>query len=237
MKKLIFLNFVFLSIVVGQEIRVVIPARVHAMLTISDGKRLGYSSSLDTILKEIPKGDYVYGSIGSIDENDNTAPDDFYELYVDDEVRGEVLLNIFGRYAGRYFVEISRRGEGRIYEANSYIQKGGEEKFFLRFEAGTSLVFRLVDSGSLRAHITVAYDAGDLGKSEFYEDLNHRTDKLERYLKIEDTSKAYHELQKLDKKLDEVYEKTLKEKSADPHHFIKEDAYWILKEDVKRLLD
>jgi len=237
MKKILVLSLCFVGIAYSQDFQITVPGKVQVMLISADGRRLGYSQTSDSVYFEIPNGGYTYGSIGSVDENDTSSPDDFYELYVNDTgLKGTFRLVIAGMYTTKYYVDISKGIVNHsASEKHSFIPKGGKEEFLLELGADSMVVTRKLGKETLRKDLDLAYQLGELGGKPLYFDLSNRVRKYEEWIQKDDTVKANHELGKLDKKLDEMYKKT-KGPSKDPNHFIKEDAYRILKEDVMGLM-
>jgi hypothetical protein len=234
MKTIILFFFVTSGIALSQDFQIIVPAEVQIMLTSSDGRRVGYSSALDSVLKEIPRSGYAYGSIGS-DEDDGSGPDDYYELYVDSKLTGKVTLEVSGMYTARYFIDITMGVLNRVsISKSSYIMKGGREQFHLEIGNDSISITKTLDR-TLSKDLLIAFQLKELGGRPLYVDLANRAEKYEEWLQKADTTKGFQELEKLGKKLDEVYEKS-KGPSKDPNHFLKIEAYRILKEDVELIL-
>ena len=185
-----------------------------------------------------------YG-VMSIDSEDPDveAPPSVNEFTTDEPLEGRYSLTLFGTRPTKYrlsIVMIRTLSDGGVSVFHGLIDSGQTQEYSFEYtpEVGKEyLASRLIESSSLRQDLENCYKLTLLGTKPLFIDLDHRVSKYEEYIEKDESAKARHELEKLDKKLDEVYEKTSKGNSADPNHFIKEDAYRILKEDVKSLTE
>ena len=112
-------------------------------------------------------------------------------------------------------------------------------KYYYQNREQTSAT-KVVASSSLRQDLANCYKLKLLGQRELYADLSRRADKFEKYLSHEDSLKARQELLKLKEKIEDVYkksEKSVEKKGPVRRDFISEDAYRILDEDIRSLLE
>ena len=203
----------------------------------SSGRKTGFDPILEVDYKEIPGSAYGTGGAGS--EDPNYPPIEYSEFALDNP-DGKYTLEIIGVDGGKFELRgffLRGKGVGREFLSLGVISEGQRVFYDLTYEVtplGEMSIARRFESSSLRQDLDNCYKLQLLGAKPLYIDLNHRVGKYEEWIQKTDTVKARQELEKLEKKLDEVYEKS-KGPSKDPNHFIKEDAYQILKEDVVEL--
>ena len=244
--KIFFLNLLLVSVGEGQidqfmAMSVLVDGGVEFVITDPQGRRSGFDISTGTRYDEINKS-YGVMSIDSEDP-DIDPPESSMEFATQSPLNGEYLLLLQGTKLAKYELcvdLIQDLGKSVRFEYSGVIDSSGLQVFFLNYSSVIGDFIgaeREIEGKSLRTDLDNCYKLNLLGKKPLYIDLDHRVSKYEKYIEKEESAKARHELEKLDKKLDEVYKRTSKGKSADPNHFIKEDAYRILKEDVKRLME
>lgn len=230
------------SFLVAQErdfFRVMIHSDVDYVVVNPDGKKSGFDPTTKTTYKQI-NDSYGVMSVDSEDP-DIDPPPPVYEFVDDEPISGEYMLTLHGTSLSKFnlFVLLTRSLEdGERKNVIGIIDSNQTTEYVVRYDRSPGkpyVVEKVIENRTLRRDLENCYKLQFLGGKPLYIDLNHRVEKYEGWIQKADTAKARQELKKLEKKLDEVYEKS-KGPSKDPNHFIKEEAYRILKEDVMGLM-
>ena len=163
------------------------------------------------------------------------------KLWIKGPLFGSFSIQVYGQYQGAYSLRIAQGGKPFLKLAlRRYIFKGRQQDFILSVSTGNvATIEKSVRISSLHQDLRDSYDAELLGPKELFAELSHRLDKLDKYFADKDSSKARHELEKFQEKIDQVRKETVKtelKKQKLPKHFISKDAYEILTEDVSILL-
>lgn len=222
-------------------IEVNIEGEIQFIITDPAGKRSGFDPVKQQRFDEINRS---YG-VMSVDSEDPEieAPPSVKQFMTYTPLEGDYRLVVKGLLSTRVTSNIlmarSTRGDSKVFEFEAVLDSGQSVEYLLQFDQVRNAPFRVsrvLSDHSLRQDLDNCYKLQLLGAKQLYIDLSHRVDKYEEWIQKADTAKARQELEKLGKKLDEVYVKS-KGPSKDPNHFIKEDAYRILKEDVGGLVE
>jgi hypothetical protein len=222
------------------RITVRVDSRIEFVITDPQGKRSGFNPIENTKFVEI-NDSYGVMSIDSEDP-DIEAPPAVAEFDDDAPTKGTYSLTLFGTRIAAYRMSITMSrtlDDGDVLVIRGVIDSGQTQTYSFDYtpEVGKEYkVSKVIVSNSLRQDLEGYFKLNLLGGHLLFRDLSRRVSKYEEYEEKSNTTKAVHELVKLAKKLDEVYKKTIKGKSSHPNHFITEDAYRILKEDVVELM-
>lgn len=215
--------------------RLEISGNIDFVVKNPDGKRSGFDPLVNRKYVEINDS---YG-VFSIDSEDPEidAPSPVNEFMDDEPISGAYKVTLFGMKPSLYRISVSMSRtikDGHLVESRGVIDSNQVIEYALQYDRSPGrpyIVERVIEGRTLRKDLDNCYKLQLLGAKPLYVDLSHRLEKYEEWIQKGDTAKARQELEKLSKKLDEVYEKS-KGPSKDLNHFIKEEAYRILKEDV-----
>ena len=215
---------------------IVIHLKGQAEFIVSDslGRKTGFDPIIGQDYEEIPFSSHGTGGVGSEDPN---YPSIEYSEFVVDRPDGKYTVEVTGVSSGKFELRgffLRGRGNGREFFLIGAVAEGQKVFYGITYGVdsfGEMSILKLVTPSTFRQDLENCYKLDLLGKKPLYVDLSHRVEKYEEWIQKGDTVKSREELRKLEKKLDEVYDKT-KGPSKDPNHFITEDAYRILKEDV-----
>jgi hypothetical protein len=239
---IVFAAIIVCEMAVGQEdhksIDIGARGEVEFILIDPSGRREGIDPRSGLRFREINNS---YG-VFSLDSEDPEieAPPPVIEFITYSPLRGEYALTVVGVGRSQYSVAITlawARASGAVMKVEGVIDSLQAVKYVIRYDSTktNSSVKKIVVEGSLRQDLDNCYKLTLLGARQLYDDLSHRVDKYEEYVRENESSKARLELEKFSGKLDDVYAKT-KGPSRDPNHFLSDTAYRILKEDVQGLM-
>jgi len=228
---------------------------IHFVVTDPKGRVTGCDprgNQAEEIVNGIPNSNYSFDTVGDLAPvTDSTVTEDVSLLFefgpIADRDSGIYHLTAIGRIPGVY--TISTLFELR--KPRGYYSTDSTVKGVIDANQSVSYTFRLgdvtrsafpaksVNVNALQQDLMNCFKLRLLGESELHRDLTRRLDKLDKYLSDKDSSKARHELEKFQEKIDQVRKETVKteqKKAKPPKHFISKDAYDILTEDVTLLL-
>lgn len=201
----------------------------------------GRREGINPITRERFRGinnSYGIFSLDSEDPDINQPPSviEFINSY---SIAGSYSLSIFGHRSTTFSLEIvaawKKKGHARFVIEGAIDSLQSVEYGMNIKSSSEASVQKVMTSNVLRQDLDNCYKLGLLEGEPLYTDLRHRVDKYESFLSRSDSVNAKRELEKLEKKLEEVWEKS-KGPSRDPNHILKDMAYRILTGDVRALL-
>lgn len=202
----------------------------------------GRREGINPITRERFRGINNSYGIFSLDSEDPDidAPPSVIEFINSRSMVGAYSVNIFGHRPTTFSFNIlvvwkERRNASFVIEGAIDSLQGLEYVLNIQSSPETSAIQKIVSAATLRQDLDNCYKLNLLVGEPLYTDLRHRVDKYESFLSKSDTVNAKRELEKLEKKLEEVWEKS-KGPSRDPNHILKDVAYRILTGDVRTLL-
>lgn len=240
MESIFILAVVFLKLSFAQDYQKLdVAARGHVQYIVHDptGKREGKDPRTGAEFSEI-NGSYGVFSLDSEDPEIDPPPSVIeFAAY---PVLGEYSITIIGIGPTEYSLTVTTAWSLRSSQVSRFegvIDSLQSIEYVIHYasEKETSWFGKVVRTGTLRQDLDNCYKLKLLEGKPLYTDLRHRVDKYESFLSKSDTVNAKSELEKLGKKLEEVWEKS-KGPSRDPNHVLKDAAYRILTGDVRALL-
>lgn len=235
----------FVLLLIAQDLQAQKPFRleIHAggdiefVLVDPSGRREGVNPITGERFRGI-NNSYGVFSIDSEDP-DIDAPPSVIEYINSHSIPGTYSFTVFGRERSTFqfsFLVAWEWAQSSTLAFEGVIDSLQSTEFILSIEPSSRMleVHRGVTASTLRQDLDNCYKLDLIEGEPLYADLSRRVDKYE-LLSESDTAKARGELEKLEKKLEEVWEKS-KGPSRDPNHVLKDLAYRILTEDVRELL-
>ncbi|MBM4162466.1 MAG: hypothetical protein FJ217_15365 [Ignavibacteria bacterium] len=226
-----------------RSITVAASGGVEFLIQDSLGRRSGYDPRTAKRYDEINQS---YGVFSIDSENPSVpAPEPVKEFMTYAPVDGNYTVTVFGTRSSPYRLSMTlSRGirDGADYDFGGVVDSNIVVQYQFRYTSvphEPMSAFKVVRLQTLREDLRTCYTLKFVGEKELYNDLTRRLDKLDKYLSDKDSSKARHELEKFQEKIDQVRKETVKteqKKAKPPKHFISKDAYDILTEDVTLLL-
>jgi len=206
-----------------------------------------------TSVREIPKANYSFESVGDSPIDDSPHRNDvmhrFTYRFTSPGNDGAYMIDLFGIETGmyRFYLHVEPDDVDKIQrfetEERGLVVKGGLIRYRFEYHGQHGKTVRLsknIQLTNIREDIAAAHQLSFLGDKKLFDDWNKELDKFERDLGKKDSAKARQELEKFGKEVDKLREETIKhedKKVPKPSKFITQDAYQVIREDIDILLN
>ena len=226
---------------------------VHFLVIDPHGRRTGVdpreaqNPQLGKELNEIPGANYSTTSVGDSPENEEPLNSDFSREFLfkpqSPENDGEYLIEVVGIEPGKYSISVyvapKRESKARVFRTSFYGLTDANQVTRFQFvyrgnpENPASLT-KIVKSADLRQDLDNSFKFGLLIQHGLYTELSTALDQFERDFGRKDTMAA---VKRLGEFLDVINKEHEKPTKPNDNRYIKDEAWQILSEDTKNLIE